>query len=49
MFFLKYHNNMMFNLDEIIEASGAELIKNTSDSDVFNIYTDTRTINKGDL
>lgn len=49
MFFLKYHNNMMFNLDEIIEASGAELIKNTSDSDDFNISTDTRTINKGDL
>ncbi len=40
---------MMFNLDEIIEASGAELIKNISDSDDFKISTDTRTLETGDL
>lgn len=40
---------MMFSLDEIIEASGAELIKNTSESDDFKISTDTRTIKKGEL
>lgn len=40
---------MMLSLDEIIEASGAELIKNTSESDDFNISTDTRTINNGEL
>ena len=40
---------MMFKLDEIIEASGAELVKNTSESDDFKISTDTRKINKGEL
>lgn len=40
---------MMFSLDEIIEASGAELIKNTSESDDFIISTDTRTIKYGEL
>lgn len=40
---------MMLSLDEIIEASGAELIKNTSESDDFKISTDTRTINYGEL
>lgn len=49
MFFLKYHCIMMFKLDEIIEASGAELVKNTSDSDDFQISTDTRKIKKGEL
>lgn len=40
---------MMFKLDEIIEASGAELVKNTSERDDFKISTDTRKINKGEL
>lgn len=40
---------MMFSLDEIIEASGAELVKNTSESDDFKISTDTRTIKHGEL
>ena len=40
---------MMFKLDEIIEASGAELVKNTSESYDFKISTDTRKINKGEL
>lgn len=40
---------MMFNLDEILKATGAELIKNTSSSDDYFISTDTRTIKAGDL
>lgn len=40
---------MMFNLDEILKATGAELIKNTSSSDDYVISTDTRTIKAGDL
>lgn len=42
---------MMFNLDDILKASGAELIKNTSKEkdDDYIISTDTRTIKSGEL
>ena len=40
---------MMFNSDEILKAAGAELVKNISQSDDFDISTDTRTIKKGEL
>lgn len=40
---------MMFNLDEILKASGAELIKNASECDDYSISTDTRTIKAGEL
>lgn len=40
---------MMFSLDEILKASGAELIKNTSKSGDYTISTDTRTIKAGEL
>lgn len=41
---------MMFNLDEILEATGAELIKHQGDCGrEYNISTDTRTINAGEL
>ncbi len=40
---------MMFNLDEILKATGAELIKNSSKSDDYSISTDTRTIKAGEL
>lgn len=40
---------MMFNLDEILKASGAELIKNASECDDYSISTDTRTIQAGEL
>ncbi|HIS37276.1 TPA: UDP-N-acetylmuramoyl-tripeptide--D-alanyl-D-alanine ligase [Candidatus Scatousia excrementigallinarum] len=40
---------MMFNLDEILKATGAELIKNSSGKDNYIISTDTRTIKQGEL
>ena len=40
---------MMFNLDEILKATGAELIQNTSKGDDYIISTDTRTIKSGEL
>ena len=41
---------MMFKLDELLKAAGAELIKNTAkESDDFSISTDTRTIKTGEL
>lgn len=40
---------MMFNLNEILEATGAELVKNSCNSDDFSISTDTRTIKEGEL
>ena len=40
---------MMFNSNEILKAAGAELVKNISQSDDFDISTDTRTIKKGEL
>lgn len=40
---------MMFNLDEILKATGAELIKNFSGRDDYIISTDTRTIKHGEL
>lgn len=40
---------MMFNLDEILKATGAELIKNFSGRDNYIISTDTRTIKHGEL
>lgn len=40
---------MMFNLDEILKATGAELIKNFSGRDDYIISTDTRTIKQGEL
>ena len=40
---------MMFKLDEILKATGAELIKNNCESDDFALSTDTRTIKEGEL
>lgn len=40
---------MMFKLDEILKATGAELIKNSSKSDDYSISTDTRTIKTGEI
>jgi len=41
---------MMFNREELIEAAGAESLKNRCENSVkFNISTDTRTIQKGDI
>ena len=40
---------MMFKLNEILEAAGAELIKNSCNSADFSISTDTRTIKEGEL
>lgn len=40
---------MMFKLDEILKATGAELVKNTSGVDDYTISTDTRTIKHGEL
>ena len=40
---------MMFKLDEILKATGAELIKNNCESGDFALSTDTRTIKEGEL
>ncbi len=40
---------MMFNLDEILKATGAKLIKNSSEADAYTISTDTRTIKTGEI
>ena len=40
---------MMFSIEEIITATGAEVIKNTTDRDLFTFSTDTRTIEKGQI
>lgn len=40
---------MMFKLEEILSATGAKVIKNTTDREIFNFSTDTRTIKKGDF
>lgn len=40
---------MMFKLDEILKATGAELIKNNCEKTGFNLSTDTRTIKEGEL
>lgn len=40
---------MMFNLEEILKASGAELIKGVRSGDDYSISTDTRTIKAGEL
>lgn len=49
-FCLKYYKIMMFNREELIEAAGAESLKNSCGNSVkFNISTDTRTIGKGDI
>lgn len=40
---------MMFNIEEIISATGAEVIKNVSDIGTFNLSTDTRTVEKGQI
>lgn len=48
--FLKYYNFMMFNREELIEATGAQCLKNDcGDFKGFKISTDTRTIAKGDI
>ena len=40
---------MMFSIEEIITATSAEVIKNTTDRDLFTFSTDTRTIEKGQI
>ena len=40
---------MMFTIEEIIAATGAEVIKNTSGKKVFSISTDTRTVESGQI
>lgn len=41
---------MMFNKEELIAATGAKILKDTVNKDcLFNISTDTRTINHGDI
>ena len=40
---------MMFSIEEIKKATNAEIIKNTTDKDVFTFSTDTRTIEKGQI
>ena len=40
---------MMFKLDEILKATGAELIKGNRCGDDYFISTDTRTIKGGEL
>lgn len=48
--FLKYYNFMMFKREELIEATGAQCLKNDCDNfEGFKISTDTRTIAKGDI
>ncbi len=49
MIFLKYHYIMMFKLEEIIKATNAEVIKNTTNKDFFTISTDTRKISGGEI
>ena len=46
---MKYDYYMMFKLDEILKATGAELIKNNCESGDFALSTDTRTIKEGEL
>ena len=40
---------MRFNLEEIVTATGAEIIKNNTDIRDFSFSTDTRTIEKGQI
>ena len=40
---------MMFSIEEIKTATNAEIIKNTTDRDIFTFSTDTRTIEKGQI
>lgn len=41
---------MMFNREELIRATGAKVLKNTTENDpTFSISTDTRTIKAGDI
>ena len=49
LFFLKYHYNMMFKLEELVKATGAKVLKNTSNTVVFSISTDTRKIKAGEV
>ena len=40
---------MMFKLEEILKATGAELIKGTVGEESYNISTDTRTVKSGEI
>ena len=47
---MKYHYYMMFEWEDLKEATNASLLKNTLDSNKnLNISTDTRTIKNGDI
>lgn len=40
---------MMFNLEEFVRATGAEIVKNTTEKEFFTISTDTRKITGGEI
>ena len=48
---MKYDRNMMFTRDELINATGAVVLRDSLDNDasMFNISTDTRTIKAEDI
>ena len=46
---LKYYKRMMFNREELIEATGAKNLVGSVKSEIFKISTDTRTLQKGDI